>query len=164
VRFTYTSRARQQAERVVSPLGLADKDDIWYLIAGTDNGQRTFRVDRMVDIALTDLPAERPDDFDLSAEWNQVVDEVEQRRGLVAATVLAQGRHVRVLQDQFGRHCEVLGDAEDGRVRVRLAASAPIMIAQVLAGWGALVDVEESDSVKAELARLGSELVVRYGT
>ncbi|MBP2327492.1 putative DNA-binding transcriptional regulator YafY [Kibdelosporangium banguiense] len=164
VRFTYTNRARQQAERLVAPLGLVDKDDIWYLIAGTENGQRTFRVDRMVDPQVTDLPAERPDDFDLSAAWSQVVDEVEQRRGLVSAIVLAQERHVRILQGQFGRHCEVLGDADDGRVRVRLAAPAPIMIAQVLAGWGALVDVEESDPVRAELARLGSELVARYGT
>jgi predicted DNA-binding transcriptional regulator YafY len=164
VRFTYTNRARQQAERLVTPLGLVDKDDIWYLIAGTENGQRTFRVDRMVDTQVTDLLGERPDDFDLPAAWSRVVDEVEQRRGLVSATVLAQARHVKVLQDQFGRHCEVLGDAADGRVRVRLAAPAPIMIAQVLAGWGALVDVEESDSVKAELARLGSELVARYGT
>jgi predicted DNA-binding transcriptional regulator YafY len=164
VRFTYTNRARQQAERLVAPLGLVDKDDIWYLIAGTDNGQRTFRVDRMVGTEVTDLPAERPDDFDLSAAWSEVVDQVEQRRGLVSATVLAQARHVKVLQDQFGRHCEVLGDAADGRVRVRLAAPAPLMIAQVLAGWGALVDVEESGPVKAELARLGSELVVRYGT
>jgi predicted DNA-binding transcriptional regulator YafY len=164
VRFTYTNRARQQAERLVAPLGLVDKDDIWYLIAGTENGQRTFRVDRMVDTEVTDLPAERPDDFDLSAAWSEVVDQVEQRRGLVSATVLAQARHVRVLQDQFGRHCEVLGDAADGRARVRLAAPAPIMIAQVLAGWGALVDVEESGPVKAELARLGSELVARYGT
>ena len=164
VRFMYTNRARQQAERLVAPLGLVDKDDVWYLIAGTDNGQRTFRVDRMVDTEVTGLPAERPGDFDLPAAWGAVVDQVERRRGLVSATVVAQARHVGVLRDQFGRHCEVLGDADDGRVRVRLAASAPIMIAQVLAGWGGLVDVEESGSVRAELARLGSELVARYGT
>jgi hypothetical protein len=30
------------SERWVSPLGLVDKDDIWYLIGGTENGQRTF--------------------------------------------------------------------------------------------------------------------------
>jgi hypothetical protein len=37
-----------------------------------------------------------------------------------------------------------------------------VSIAQELAGWGALVEVLEPDSVKAELARLGSELVERY--
>ena len=50
----------------------------------------------------------------------------------------------------------------DGRVRVRLAAPVPLMIAQVLAGWGAMVEVEDSPAVCAELARLGAELVARY--
>ena len=36
------------------------------------------------------------------------------------------------------------------------------MIAQHLAGWGALVEVLEPESVQVELARLGAELVRRY--
>jgi hypothetical protein len=38
------------------------------------------------------------------------------------------------------------------------------MIAQHLAGWGALIDVLDSPAVEAELARLGKELTDRYGT
>ena len=67
-----------------------------------------------------------------------------------------------VLRGQVGRHCDVLDSAADGRARVRVAAPTPLMIAQHLAGWGALIEVEESDEVRAELARLGSELVERY--
>jgi hypothetical protein len=36
------------------------------------------------------------------------------------------------------------------------------MVAQNLAGWGAMIDVEGPDEVRAELARLGAELVERY--
>jgi len=50
----------------------------------------------------------------------------------------------------------------DGRVRVRVAAPMALSIAEHLAGWGAAVEVLEPDSVKAELARLGAELVQRY--
>ncbi|HEX5540296.1 MAG TPA: WYL domain-containing protein, partial [Micromonospora sp.] len=46
--LTYTSRTRDRTERLVDPWGLVDKDDIWYLVAGTDQGQRTFRVDRII--------------------------------------------------------------------------------------------------------------------
>jgi predicted DNA-binding transcriptional regulator YafY len=147
---------------VVEPWGLVDKDEVWYLVAGTERGQRTFRVDRIADASLTDEAYEPPADFDLESAWDQVVSEVEQRRSGVSATVLVAARHVRVLQDQYGRHCEVLDTVADGRVRVRLAAPTPLMIAQPLAGWGALVDVEDSPAVRAELARLGSELVARY--
>jgi hypothetical protein len=38
------------------------------------------------------------------------------------------------------------------------------VIAQRLAGWGALVEVVELASVRAELARIGSELAERYAT
>jgi predicted DNA-binding transcriptional regulator YafY len=146
----------------VEPWGLVDKDEVWYLVAGTERGQRTFRVDRMEDAELTDETFERPADFDLSSAWEQVVTEVEQRRSLVSATVLVAARFVFVLQDQYGRHCEVLDTVDDGRVRVRLAAPTPLMIAQPLAGWGAMIEVEDSPGVRAELARLGAELVARY--
>jgi predicted DNA-binding transcriptional regulator YafY len=162
VRFGYAGRGQKPAERTVDPWGLIDKDEIWYLIAGTPRGQRTFRVDRIADAVVTEETFDRPADFDLSGAWEQVVTEMEQRRSLVSATVLVAARFAYVLQDQYGRHCEVLDTLDDGRVRVRLAAPTPLMIAQPLAGWGAMIEVEDSPAVRAELARLGAELVARY--
>jgi predicted DNA-binding transcriptional regulator YafY len=153
---------RERTRRLVDPWGLVDKDDVWYLVAGTEKGQRTFRVDRIVEAEVTDLPAERPADFELSQAWEQVVDVVERRRSLLSATVLIEGRFVPVLRDHFGRHCDVEGTVGDGRLRVRVAAPTPLMIAQQLAGWGSLVEVEEPESLRAELARIGAELVERY--
>lgn len=163
VRLTYSSRGRD-SERLIDPLGLVDKDDVWYLIAGTEKGQRTFRVDRIVEATTTDLPAERPDDFDLSEAWARVVDEMEQRRSGMAATVLMEERFFPVMQDRLGRHCEVEGRDDDGRIRFRVTAPTPLMIAQHLAGWGGAIEVLGPPSVQAELARLGSELTTRYAT
>lgn len=162
VRFGYASRGGERAERTVEPWGLVDKDEIWYLVAGTERGQRTFRVDRIANPELTDETFEPPADFDLRTTWDDVVNEVEQRRSGVSATVLAAERFARVLAGQHGRQCEVLGTLADGRVRLRLSAPTPLMIAQPLAGWGALVEVVDSPEVCAELARLGAELVARY--
>ena len=164
VRISYDGRRRGESERLVDPLGLIDKDDIWYLIAGTEKGQRTFRVDRITEATVTDIPAERPDDFDLSEAWAHVVDEMEQRRSLLAATVLISERYLWVLQDRMGRHCEVIGPVEDGRIKVRVTAPTPLMIAQHLAGWGGSIEVLDPPSVQAELARIGQELTTRYST
>jgi predicted DNA-binding transcriptional regulator YafY len=162
VRLTYTSGARERTERLVDPWGLVDKDDIWYLLAGTEQGQRTFRVDRIIGAEPTDQPAERPDDFTLDTVWQQVVGEVEQRRSRTWATVLIEVRFVPVLQTQFGRHCHTDGEVDHGRARVRLAAPTPLDIARHLAGWGAMIEVVEPRSVQAELARIGAELAARY--
>ena len=51
---------------LVDPWGLVDKDDVWYLVAGTDAGQRTFRIDRIREASVTDEVAERPADFESS--------------------------------------------------------------------------------------------------
>lgn len=156
VRMTYTDHARRETERVVDPWGLVDKDDVWYLVAGTAKGRRTFRVDRITTAAPTAEPAERPADFDLDAAWREIAGVVEERRSRTWATVRIAPRFVPVLRDHFGRHCQV-DDADEARVRV--GAPTALDIARQLAGWGAGVDVLDPPEVRAELARIGAELV-----
>lgn len=158
VRFDYAG-----TERLVDPWGLIDKDGLWYLIAGTRRGRRTFRLDRMSRAVVTEEPAERPVDFDLDTAWQEVVDEVEAQQTACTATVVVDARQVRVLHRQFGRHCELVGEA-DGRATVRVSAPRPVMIAQHLAGWGVGLEVVEPDAVRGELARIGRELVGLYGS
>jgi predicted DNA-binding transcriptional regulator YafY len=156
VRLVYGGR-----ERLVDPLGLVDKDDIWYLIAWTDKGQRTFRIDRVGSAELTAQQFERPADFDLAAAWGEIVERMEERRSGLTATVLMDERFVWVMQDRLGRNCEVDG-TEGGRVRLKVTAPTPLMIAQELAGWGGMIEVVDPPSVQSELARLGHELTARY--
>ena len=161
VRLVYQGRGRVESERLVDPLGLVDKDDIWYLIAWTGKGQRTFRLERVVSAELTEESFERPAGFDLSAAWSEIVERMEERRSGLTATVLMDERFVWVMQDRLGRNCEVDGKEGD-RVRLKVTAPTPLMIAQHLAGWGGSIEVVDPPSVQAELARLGRELADRY--
>jgi predicted DNA-binding transcriptional regulator YafY len=157
IRFAY-----QGAEREADPWGLVDKGDIWYLIAGTEKGQRTFRWDRMSGVSVLDVGFERPADFALDAAWERVVGEVEEMRARTWATLLIPERFVWVLRGHFGRHCEVVETLADGRARVRVGAPAPRDIARTLSGWGATAEVEDPEEVRAELARIGDELSALY--
>jgi predicted DNA-binding transcriptional regulator YafY len=163
VRLSYRGRGRERTDRLIDPWGLVDKDDAWYLVAGTEAGPRTFRVDRIIAAEPTGQPADRPDDFTLAAAWEQIVGQVEQRRSRTWATVLIETRFVPVLRKQFGRYCHPDTDPAGGRSRVRLGAPTPLDIARQLAGWGALVEVVEPATVQTELARIGAELTTRYG-
>lgn len=162
VSLVYSAKNNQRTDRLVDPWGLIDKDEVWYLLAGTDNGQRTFRVDRVVDAEITDLVAERPVDFDLASSWEAVVDRMEERRSVTEATITVAARFLPVLRSQFGRHCHLQDTLRGDHVRVRLAAPTPLMIAQHLAGWGTAIHVEQPEAVRSELARIGIELSARY--
>lgn len=163
LRLDYASAGRQRTERLADPWGLVSKDDIWYLIAGTEQGQRTFRVDRIVTAEPSGHPAARPPaGFSLAGAWREVVDKMEERRSRTWATVLIESRFVPILRDHFGRHCHEQGQAGDGRAVIRVGAPKPLDIARNLAGWGAMIDVTEPASVRAELARIGTELAARY--
>jgi len=163
VRLTYTNSARVRSERLIDPWGLVDKDQTWYLIAGTERGQRTFRVDRILGAEPTGQPATLPDGFTLASAWQQVAGEVEQRRSRTWATVLIEARFIPILRDHFGRHCHTGGQPGHGRARVRIAAPTPLDIARNLAGWGAMIEVIDPPTVQAELARIGAELADQYG-
>jgi predicted DNA-binding transcriptional regulator YafY len=177
IRFTYRtvdrtpgtgSRAPAAAkgtpgdEREADPWGLVDKDDVFYLVAGTVKGRRTFRVDRMSGVTVTEETFERPADFTLDEEWNRVVGRVEDLRARTWATLMIAERFVWVLRDHFGRHCEVHETLPDGRARVRVGVPHARDIARTLSGWGAAVEVLDPPEVRAELARIGTELVHLY--
>lgn len=70
-RIIYARSDGETVERTIEPLGLVAKGQIWYLIATVDSDLRTYRVSRVRDVQISDIPFARPDDFDLAAFWEQ---------------------------------------------------------------------------------------------
>lgn len=161
LRLTYVNRAGQRSERMVHGLGTIEKDGIWYLVAGAEDGERTFRLDRVVRVELTPLPAELPPDFDLGAAWKHTVAEVERQRAATTARLRVAALHLPVLEDHFGAAMRAVVSEPDasGQIEVEVSAPAPFMLASQLAGWGRAIVVLEPESVRAELARIGHELI-----
>lgn len=161
VRLTYQKRGEAPKGRTVDPWGLVDKDGTWYFVAGTREGQRTFRIDRIMGATLTGHPASRPADFELTGAWDEVVTEMEERRSRTTAVILVPDRFLKIFQHQHGRHCTVVDTVED-HTRVELTAPRPLDIARNVAGWGGLITVESPREVLDHLTNIGAELVSRY--
>ena len=89
---------------------------------------------------------------------------MEDRRSTVPATVLVPAHLLPVLRRVFGRHCSGAEPTGDGRVRVAVAAHTARSVAEQLAGFGGALEVAEPAEVRAELARLGAELVERHSS
>ena len=164
--LAYVDRAGSATVRVVDPLGLVSKGSTWYLVAGTAKGLRTFRVARVQDASLTDDPVERPPGFELAAEWRRVVAGFDGLRPQVHATIRLDARALPSLRAQFGADmalAETEQPGDDGLETVVVGGPSVRVIAEHLAGWGARITVVEPDELRADLHRLGRELVALHG-
>ena len=163
VELGYVARDRASTTRVVHPLGLAAKGSVWYLVAGTDAGLPTFRVDRVTSIERTGARAVRPDGFELGEAWKLISAEVDQLRAPVRVRVAAEVGVVARLRWVFDTLVRVGPAQPDGRVEVEVAGPSLAALAGQLAGFGAQLEIIEPEEMRVELARIGHELAATYG-
>lgn len=160
VEILYANWDSDPVVRTVDPLGVAEKNGRWYLVAQSDRGQRTYRVDRISSVVPTNTPFDRPPGFDLAAAWDAIVSEVEQKRGALVATVLVEAHAVPYVRSQFGEHCVVILDGDPTRMTV--AAPTLELVARTLVGWSEFVTVESPAELGVELERLGRAVASRH--
>jgi predicted DNA-binding transcriptional regulator YafY len=181
VRLGYADRSGTSTTRIVHPLGLVVKGSVWYLVAGTAAGQRTFRVGRVTTAEPTGDPAERPADFDLAATWEHIAAGVEELRAPHHLDAVVDADVVMILRWMFDRQLTVLdtpaaavddgearapssGSSEPGeRVAVRIGGQSVERLAAQMAGLGDRVTVVGPPQARAHLAQIGAQLVARYG-
>jgi predicted DNA-binding transcriptional regulator YafY len=159
----YVARDRTPTTRRVHPLGLATKGTRWYLVAGTDAGLRTFRVDRITGVGTTNDPVVRPDGFQLEEAWRLIADEIDQRRAPVLATAVIDREALPWLRSAMGTRIRIGPAGDDGTVQVELRGHHAYSLAAEVAGFGARLRVLGPPEVRAALARIGQDLADAYG-
>jgi predicted DNA-binding transcriptional regulator YafY len=163
VELGYTDRSGAPSVRTVHPLGLVSKAGVWYLVAGTDQGQRTFRLSRITSVEVTDQPVRRPAGFELEAAWAEAVAGFELGAPEVEVAAVVPEEALGGLRMSFGRHLRIGDRGADGRYEITLAGYDAEDIARRIAGWAAFLDIDRRSPVAASLARIGSELRDAYG-
>jgi predicted DNA-binding transcriptional regulator YafY len=159
----YAGRGKPPSARTVSPLGLVTKSGVWYLVAGTDEGVRTFRVGRVTDVSVTDEPVVRPEGFDLATAWQESTAAVEARRGQVSVQALADPAAVPRLRSLLGVRLRVGAARPGSRVEVEVTGPEVSFIAAELSGFGSRVQVTGPPEAREHLAALAAELRCLYG-
>jgi predicted DNA-binding transcriptional regulator YafY len=162
VRLGYVARDRSPSTRVVHPLGLATKNQTWYLVADTEAGLRTFRVERVRSVELLGLDVIRPDGFDLAEAWRMITDEVDQRANAVRARGTAAPESVPVLRMVFGNRVSIGPADADGRIEIEVSAPHIYALAGEMAGLGGAVELHDPPEVRERLGQIGVELAALY--
>jgi predicted DNA-binding transcriptional regulator YafY len=158
----YVAREGPPTTRTVQPLGLATKSGSWYLVAETDTGRRTFRVDRIQSVEVTHEPVVRPAGFELADAWKMITSEVELVRTPIVARALVAPQAMPWARFMFGTRLRIGMAVDDGRVEVEIRSHNELAIANEIAGFGGSVEVIEPLEVRRRLAAIADELMALY--
>jgi predicted DNA-binding transcriptional regulator YafY len=67
--IAYEDRNKTRTTRTIDPYGLVSKAGVWYLVARSADGMRSFRVERIIDVSETNERFARDTAFDLNEYW-----------------------------------------------------------------------------------------------
>lgn len=157
--MAYRGRDGRESTREIDPLGLVDKGGRWYLVAGTAAGQRTFRLDRVVECRPTGETFERPADFDLDAAWAAIESGVDELVMTATATAVVEPGAMGLVGLALGERLARRDRRDDGTTEIEVRGRQDLELAAVLAGFRPWLRVTGPEPVLAHLADIGRTLV-----
>jgi predicted DNA-binding transcriptional regulator YafY len=161
--FVYCQPGKERGQRVVDPLGLVAKGNTWYLVAATPHGLRTYRISRMQEAKLLDVPCKRPANFDLALYWKQSTEEFAAGWKRLTATLRVEPRVARQMKmwSPWMHVTEAGGSEPDGWTTLRAEFSCPDEALFIVMGFGAGVEVIEPESLRERVAGQIAALIER---
>ncbi len=150
----YWRGGHERVQRVVDPLGLISKTGAWYLVAQTPDGFRTYRVSRIEEATLLDLPSERPAGFDLAAHWRSSTRQFREGLQLYQATLRLEPRAaVWMKMSRNMPNAEVVEDTGSGSwITMRVQFDHEEQACFVVLGLGSRVEVIEPARLRERVA------------
>jgi predicted DNA-binding transcriptional regulator YafY len=159
LRLAYRRGDGGQVERVVDPLGLVAKGNVWYLVAAVEGELRTYRVARVVRAEIADEPCVRPPGFDLAAYWEQ--SGAEFRANLPRFPVVARVAPEAMQRLRYARYVRILREGApdaEGWVQATIDFEVEHEALTYALGLGPLIEMLEPVSLR-ERVREQAELV-----
>jgi len=160
VRFVYSRVLGEPGERTADPLGLVAKGSTWYLVANVEAEPRTYRVSRIREAAVLDVPSTRPADFDLAAYWERSAAEFREKLPRYYATFLANLEVMRWARYRGWRLEEETPEGDAVRFRMRFDADFEAL--QFALSFGPDIFVIEPEELRAKVLAAAEAVTARY--
>lgn len=154
----------RNGSRLVDPLGLVLKTDVWYLVAAHRRQPRTYRLSRITSAAIQPETAWRPEEFSLATYWEDSRQAFETsvhtlRVRLSVPTASREALQAAVPGPATSSALASAGDEGDRLELDLLMEPQDIAVAQLLQIPG--IEVQEPAAVRTALYRRGAELMAR---
>ncbi|MEH1169594.1 YafY family protein [Micromonospora sp. CPCC 205539] len=162
-------RGDREVTRRVRPYGLVLKSAIWYLVARVGDDVRTYRVDRVTGVEVTEDSFDRDEGFDLAGHWREQAASFLRTmlRAEVAVRLSPAGvRQLRHLVDAPFVYDEVVTAAEgpdgQGWVVARLPVESVGVAYHQLLGLGPEVEVLDPPELRELFVEAADRLAALY--
>ena len=165
VRLAYRRNDGGAVERLVDPLGLVAKGNLWYLVAGVEGEIRSYRVSRVQAVAIADEPCMRPPDFDLATYWaRSSADFVANLpRYLVTVRIAPEGLPRVSVPGSYAQVQHVGEPEADGWRTLRLLHETEEEACSYVLGFGARMAVIAPAELRERVIRVARDIVTFYG-
>ncbi len=159
---------KSERRRRVAPLGLVLKGGSWYLAGLVDGTVRTYRVARVLDCIVLEMPFARPADFDLASYWRASIERLEAELHPNEATVRLSPLGLKLFDALAHPYVKARMRLADGTdADGWRAATIPVgktvwHAASELLRLGAEVEVIAPDGLREKMAELTGAMAARY--
>jgi predicted DNA-binding transcriptional regulator YafY len=165
LKIVYQRADRKTDERIVAPLGLVAKGDLWYLIASKENGDlRNFRASRVLHAERLEETFVRPENFDLAEYWNSSTKTFIKNLPSYEVKIEAAPSIVSRLTftGRFARVVDIGAETREGWVPVMLSFDTEEEAAGYLLGFTDQVKIIKPADLRNKILQMAENTVEFY--
>lgn len=168
VRMTYRKADGEWVKRLIEPLGLVNKANVWYVVANVFRTTQGYRVSRIQDLALLQSTFERPPDFDLAQFWQAWCSRFEANFTQFEVTLRASPEGILHLAQSFGELIySLIGQThpdDQGFTTLSLTFESAEAACRQLLGLGTSIEVQTPPELREMLLAQSRTMVSFYET
>jgi predicted DNA-binding transcriptional regulator YafY len=158
VEITYEDRLRTVTTRPVDPYGLVSKAGVWYVIAQTAEGFRSFRVDRIRSARELDERFDRAPDFDLDAHWREATAQMRAQQQRFPVTLRVSPEAMEMVCSYWPT--ERVDEHDESLLRVIFSSEDAAVFH--LMGWSDGTEIVEPQSLCAAIVARAQAILEKY--
>lgn len=165
-KITYAKMNGEVSERIIRPLGMVCKRNVWYVIAYAPErkGYRTFRVDQIISIVNHENSTFKyPQGFSITNHigdsWGVFCDDPVRKVRLRFSRAVAN----RIKNLRYHHSQEIIEEGQDGSLIVEFQACGFKELQTWILQWGPEVEVLEPLDLREQVRERARQVVQLYG-
>jgi len=158
-------REEESVERIVNPLGIVAKRNVWYLVAESSGEMRTYRISRLTGAHMLEKTFERPEDFDLEQYWEHSTQQFKKSLPRYPAKLRVHPRvHARIGQERYAKilRTEEAGEGSDW-IQLDMEFQTLNSACEIILSYGSQVVVLTPEELRTKVVSEVEAMAANYG-